>query len=256
MAANSGMYNWMIKLNSVLTVYKVTGSRAEPASSSVWAARQWASHAGRSCMVACQLGMLIPEKLHSRVESCNSGRVSGAVAHMSKHVLGTRRETQSPTRRRVRETYRPAVKRGQMIGRLRGWSAHLMSALTRLWTVIFLVSYIEADWSGRICTDRPMQWHNYGHQRAAAETSVPFAPYRLDTPLSFVSRRQRPCIWYADHGHREANKRLTDSKCGATGDNYPAHNGPIVRRSLVSILASREISFPGSRKKIETLESR
>jgi len=28
--------------------------------------------------------------------------------------------------------YRSAVKRGQMIGRHRGWSAHLMSALTRL----------------------------------------------------------------------------------------------------------------------------
>jgi len=31
---------------------------------------------------------------------------------------------------------------------------------SRLWTVIFPVSYIEADWSGRICTARPTQWSN------------------------------------------------------------------------------------------------
>ena len=44
---------------------------------------------------------------------------------------------------------------GPPIGRHRGRSAHLMSAVMRLWTVIFLVSYIEADWSGRICTAGP-----------------------------------------------------------------------------------------------------
>ena len=52
------------------------------------------------------------------------------------------------------------------------------------------------------------------------------------------------------HGCSEANKRLIDSKHRATGDNY--HNRPIVGRSLVSILGSREIPFPRSRKKIET----
>jgi len=35
-----------------------------------------------------------------------------------------------------------------------------------------------------------------------------------------------------------------------TGDNYPAHNRPIVGWLLVSILGSREIPFPGSRKKM------
>jgi len=38
----------------------------------------------------------------------------------------------------------------------------------------------------------------------AAETSVPSAPYRFDTPLSFVSRRRWPCVWYAGHGRHEA----------------------------------------------------
>ena len=33
---------------------------------------------------------------------------------------------------------------------------------------------------------------------------------------------------YTGHGCGEANKRATDSKRGATGDNYPAHNRPIV----------------------------
>jgi len=49
----------------------------------------------------------------------------------------------------------------------------------------------------------------------------------------------------------EANKRSTDSKPLATGGSYPIHN----RRSLVSILGSREIPSSGSREKIETLES-
>jgi len=60
-------------------------------------------------------------------------------------------------------------------------------------------------------------------------------------PLSFVSRR--PCVWYVGHSRGEANEQLTDGKRGATGDNYPAHNSPIVVRSLVSILGSREIPF-------------
>jgi len=87
---------------------------------------------------------------------------------------------------------------------------------------------------------------------ARRQTSAAAVPYHLDTPLCFVSRH--PCIWYAGHGRREKNKRSTDSKRGATGDNYPTHNRPIVGRSLVCILGSREIPFLGSRKKIETLE--
>ena len=51
-------------------------------------------------------------------------------------------------------------------------------------------------------------------------------------------------------------KQAIDGKHGATGDNSPAHNRPIVRQSLVSILRSREIPFPGSRKKTETWDSR
>ena len=81
----------------------------------------------------------------------------------------------------------------------------------------------------------------------------PLFPYHLDTPLSFILLR--PCIWYAVHGRGEANKRSTDSKHGATGDNYPAHNKPIFGRPLVSILRSREIPFPGLRKKMETRDS-
>jgi len=56
------------------------------------------------------------------------------------------------------------------------------------------------------------QWRNYGYQLTAAETSVPSAPYRLETPLSFVSRRRRPCVWYVGHGRRKATSdRLTAS---------------------------------------------
>ena len=146
---------------------------------------------------------------------------------------------------------RPAVGRGRTINRHRRGSAHLMSALTRLWTVIFLVSDIETDWSGRICIAGPMQWLNYGYQCPAAETS---APYHLDTPLTIVSRSL--CIWYVGHSSGEANKRSIDSKHGARGGNYPAHNRPIFGQSLVSILRSREIPFLGSREKIENQDSR
>jgi len=51
-------------------------------------------------------------------------------------------------------------------------------------------------------------------------------------------------------------KRSTDSKRGTTGDNYPTHSRPVVGQSLVSVPGNREIPFAGSRKKIETLESR
>jgi len=32
----------------------------------------------------------------------------------------------------------------------------------------------------------------------------PLPPTAFDTPLSFVSRRRRPCVWYVGHGRREA----------------------------------------------------
>ena len=47
-------------------------------------------------------------------------------------------------------------------------------------------------------------WSNYGYQLTAAETYVPSAPYRLDTSLSCVSRRRRPCVWYVGHCCHEA----------------------------------------------------
>jgi len=83
---------------------------------------------------------------------------------------------------------------------------------------------------------------------ARRQKICPRCPHHLDTPLYFVLRR--PSVWYAGHGRGEANKRSTDSKHGETGDNYPAHNRPIVGWLLVSILGSREIPFPGSRKKM------
>jgi len=88
--------------------------------------------------------------------------------------------------------------------------------LTSQWSFLFP---IEADWSGCICTAGP------------GVTRV-------------ISTWQQ--------------KWSTDSKHGVTGDSYPAHNRPIVGRllSLVSILGSQEIPFLGSRKKIETRDSR
>ena len=62
-------------------------------------------------------------------------------------------------------------------------------------------------------------------------------------------------MWYAGNGCGEANKRSIDSKRGVTGDNYPAHNRPIV--GAVASLNSQKSrnSFSGIEKKIETLES-
>ena len=82
---------------------------------------------------------------------------------------------------------------------------------------------------------------------ARRQTSAAAVPYHLDTPLSFVSRR--PCIWYAGHGRREANKRSTDSKRGATGDNYPTHNRPFCRAGDSLDSRKSRNSFPGIEKK-------
>jgi len=112
-------------------------------------------------------------------------------------------------------------------------SAHWMSALTRVWTVIFLVSYIEADWSGRICTAGPTQWHKWLSAHGSRNIcSLCPLPLRYATVVCFTASasvrlvcRPRP---------PSSNKRSSDSKCWATGDNYPAHNRPIVGRSRQS----------------------
>jgi len=122
--------------------------------------------------------------------------------------------------------HRPAVGRCRTIGQHCRRSAHLMSALTQLWTVIFLVSYIEADWSSRLCTAGSTQWNNYGYQLTVC--SLCPLPLRYATVLCFAASASvhlvcgpRP-LW--------SNKRLTDSKRWATGDNYPAHSRPVVGR--------------------------
>ena len=119
-----------------------------------------------------------------------------------------------------------------------------MSALTRLWTVIFLVSYIEADWSGRICTAGPTQWRrpNYGYQRPSAETSVPY-----HTSLSFVSRCPSVRLVCGPRP-RWSKPRSTDSKRGATGDNYPLTIGLLLGVASLDSRKSRN-SFPGIEKK-------
>jgi len=48
---------------------------------------------------------------------CSSGQVCGAMAHLSKRKLGTRRGTRLPTGPWVQENHRPAVGCGRMIGR-------------------------------------------------------------------------------------------------------------------------------------------
>jgi len=62
-------------------------------------------------------------------------------------------------------------------------------------------------------------------------------------PLSFVS--QNPRVGYVNNGRSQANKGSTESKHGATGDNYPTHNRPYCR--AVARLDSRKSrnSFPG-----------
>jgi len=121
-------------------------------------------------------------------KTAGSGRVSGAVAHLSKRRRGVQRGTRSPTGLQMLCTgdHRHTV----------GWQKHLP-----------------------------------------------------------------PCplfggVQYESHSRGETNKRSIDGRHTATSGNYPAQSRPVVRRSLVSILGSREIPFPGSRKKIETLESR
>ena len=188
--------------------------------------------------------------------------ISGAVAHASKQRRGARRAMRSAAGRRVWEIHRPTVRHSWTTLRVVGmwnvgdscqgpcrclltWAdfhvrvcgnwqqakAHLTSAQMWLWIVM-------QDRCSSVIKS---------YQRLVVETS---APYRLDSPLLFVLRH--PCIWYAGHGRGEANKQSTNNKCGATGDNYPAHIRPIVRRSLVSIHGSGEIPFLRFRKKIET----
>jgi len=97
-----------------------------------------------------------------------------------------------------------------------------------------------------------MQWHNYGYQRPAAETS---APYHLDTPLSFVS--QHPCVLYEGHGH---GKQSSDQFIASAErrDNYPAHNRPFLggRYSLFSEVKKFLSRDREKRSRLETIESR
>jgi len=79
-------------------------------------------------------------------ETAGSGQVFGTVAHLSKHRRAARWRDTIADRMPGMGDHRPAVGHGWTIGRHCGRLAHLMSALTRLWTVIFIVSYIEADW--------------------------------------------------------------------------------------------------------------
>ena len=65
-------------------------------------------------------------------EMAISGRVSGAVAHLSKHRRAARRRDAIADRMLGIGDHRPAVGRRRTIGRHSGRSAHLMSALTRL----------------------------------------------------------------------------------------------------------------------------
>ena len=107
-------------------------------------------------------------------------------------------------------------------------------------SVVVLVSY-----TGRL--KRP---HLHCRADAVAETSARAVPYHSDTPLSFVLARL--CVWYTGHGRGEANKRPMDSKRGATGDNYPAHNRPYCR-AVASLnfwkLGKSRNSFPRIKKK-------
>ena len=184
--------------------------------------------------------MLIPGKSHSRVESRNS-RVSIETLHFARVCTFTC----------VIGVGSPAGARGGRctIGRRRGRDRRVKQraaagSLTRLWTVIFLVSYIEADWSGRICTAGPTQWRrpNYGYQRPSAETSVPY-----HTSLSFVSRCPSVRLVCGPRP-RWSKPRSTDSKRGATGDNYPLTIGLLLGVASLDSRKSRN-SFPGIEKK-------
>ena len=93
-------------------------------------------------------------------ETAGSGRVSGAMAHVETHAGKAMGECDHQPDARLRETTGPPSHRRPDDQQTLRRSAHLMSALTWLWTVIFLVSYIQADWSHRICTAGPIQWRN------------------------------------------------------------------------------------------------
>jgi len=154
-------------------------------------------------------------------ETVSSGRVSGAVAHLSKSRRAARRRDAIADRMLGMGDHRPAV------GRCR--PAHLMSALTRLRTVIFLVSYIHC----RSRLKRP-----FLHCRADSVASIVISSrqqkHLFPLPLQL---RYATVLCFAASVHLEcgprppwSNKRSTDSKRGATGDNYPAHNRPFGNR--------------------------
>ena len=74
------------------------------------------------------------------------------------------------------------------------------------------------------------------------------SPYSLGTPLSFVSRRHRPCVWYASHGRREATSDRLIASSERQVTIIPLTIGLLSGdRSLDSRKSSN--SFPGIEKK-------
>jgi len=203
--------------------------------------------------------MLIPAKSHFQVDRCNS-QVSIESRDYRYHP-STWLESAAVRRGGGRITDWPQgtgkpqahIGWGRTIGQHCGWSAHLMSALTRLWTVIFLVSY-------RGILKRPhlhCQADAVGYQRLPGGRNIcPRWPLllRYATVVCFVASIRASGMW-ATASVKQTNKQSIDSKHGATGGNYPTHNRRCFR--AVASLDSRKSrnSFPGSWKNIETLES-
>jgi len=84
----------------------------------------------------------------------------------------------------------------------------------------------------------------------------PLPPYRFDMPLSFVSRRRHPCMWYAGHGRHEATSYRLRASAERPVTIIPLTVG-LLSGGRVSLDSRKSRnSFPRIEKKIETLESR
>jgi len=90
---------------------------------------------------------------------------------------------------------------------------------------------------------------NYGYQLMAAETSVPSAPYSLDTLLSFVSLRRRQCVWYAGHGRREATSDRLITSAERPVTIIPLTIGLLSGGRISLDSRKSRNSFPGIEKK-------
>ena len=149
--------------------------------------------------------------------------------------------TQSPTGSRVRETTAPHPRRTPLDNRPTSRVVGTFDVCSN--------ATVSSDLSCFLYRGRLKQPYLHcradGCQLTAAETSVPSAPYCLDTPLSFVSWHQRPCIWYA--GEATSDGLIASTSTEVQVAIIPLTIGSIVGRLLVSILGSREIPFPGSR---------